>query len=87
MHNQTTNVGRAEHKLDLLCSQVDECGETDIETKVRFQDSVLDLWYIRVKIISSDLDITKYMDVSYIACNIRYKSSQHLSSFCYSLPR
>ena len=31
-----------------------------------------------MKIISSDLDITKHMDISYIACNVPYKSSQHL---------
>lgn len=49
MHNQTIIIGRAEHKLYLLCCQVAECGATAIETKVRFQDSVLDMRQIKSK--------------------------------------
>lgn len=63
MHNPTLITGRAEHKLDMLCCQVAECGVTVIETKIRFQDSVLDLRQTRVKSISFDVDITKYMEI------------------------
>lgn len=46
-----------------------------METKVRFQDSRLELREMREKIISSDLDVTKYMDISYIECTFKKLSA------------